>query len=121
MLISRSAKENALFLCRIFLTKLRIDVDESCHKEGDRAERHHNDKECGITHSILQKTAEHARHLQAEVADACTNGVVAGLELTHSEIEHVERQGGEAHTIAELLDEDARADEQHVGRQGEAL
>ena len=115
-----SAKEIALFLCSFFLTELRINVDKGGYKEGDRAERHHNNKECGVAHSVLQEAAEHARHLQAKVADTCTDGVVRCFEFAHSEIEHIERQGGKAHTVAELFNENACADEQHVGGQGEA-
>ena len=63
MHISRSTKENRLFLRRIFSAELRINLDEGGHKEGDGAERHDDDEERTIAHCILQEATEHAGYL----------------------------------------------------------
>lgn len=60
-----STKEIVLILRRIFPSELRINLNEGRHEEGDRAERHHNNKECAVADCILEKAAEHAWHLQA--------------------------------------------------------
>lgn len=88
----------------LFLSEIRINLQESSNQEGDGATCHHDDEEHAVTYHILQISRNHARQHQSEIGDARTDGIMGGLELSLTVEQHVEGKNREAQTITQLLD-----------------
>ena len=88
----------------LFLSEIRINLQESSNQEGDGATCHYDDEEHAVTYHILQISRNHARQHQSEIGDARTDGIMGGLELSLTVEQHVEGKNREAQTITQLLD-----------------
>ncbi len=64
-----------LFLL-LFLSEIRINLQESSNQEGDGATCHHDDEEHAVTYHILQISRNHARQHQSEIGDARADGIM---------------------------------------------
>ena len=89
----------------LFLSEVRINLQEGGNQEGDNATCHHDDEEHAVTYHILQISRNHARQHQTEIRDARTDGIMGGLELALTVEQHVEGKNREAQTVTQLLDE----------------
>ena len=74
----------------LFLSEIRINLQESSNQEGDGATCHYDDEEHAVTYHILQISRNHARQHQSEIGDARTDGIMGGFELSLTVEQHVE-------------------------------
>ena len=107
-----------MLLVLMFLTEFRVDLDECRDGKRDQTEEHDDDKERAVAQHVFHPSRHHARQHQAQIRDGGAEGIVRCLEVALREVEHIESQCRKAQTIAELLDEDARADQYQVVRHG---
>ena len=83
----------------LFLSEVRINLQEGGNQEGDDAAGHDDDEEHAVTYHILQITRNHARQHQTEIRDARADGIMGGLELALTVEQHVEGKDREAQTV----------------------
>ena len=84
--------------------------------EGGEAGCHDHPEETGVAEPFLKVAGDHAGKHHAEGHEGGADGIVGSLEFAFGEMHHVEHVGGETEAIAELLDEDAEADDKDTVR-----
>ena len=86
------------------------------HKSRNGGE-HHREEEDPVAHQIAQKTRSHAREHHREVHNTRSKSVVRHLVTPRSDLlHHKQREAHEAEAVAEVLHDDAPADEPHARR-----
>ena len=92
----------------------RIKLHEGRHKEGDAAKYGGDDEEIEIAREFLQRTAHQTGQHHAQSHEAGGEGVVRRGVLAARKLQEVDHVGGEAETVAELLQEHEGTNQREV-------